>query len=310
MTRIRPPTIPLLHSRRPIAEIITLAAAAIIAYLLFIPPVVGIADNGDFARLTIPFGLRHSPHYFKIVERDYTYMSPGDFAQLSKDNPQSFCSEYIPVAAALAISSLVSKTGVFDIRFLGLVHATLFLAGVYALLFACSALPVRLQLLIGTLILLVLTDATYIAWFNSMYQDAATLVFTLIAIAVGAQVIAAARFDPAALTMLVTATSLVALSKPQHSLPLTLSLVLAGLILLRTYRPASRASTVVAAAVAPVNVTSAAIVAATVVSTARVAAAETTRTARSATLTARHHDSLAQIQRRLGTATHARWRAI
>jgi hypothetical protein len=66
----------------------------------------------------------------------------------------------------------------------------------------------------------------------------------------------------------------------------------------------------VTAAVAPVDVTSAAIVAATVTSTPRVAAAETTRTARSATLAARHHDSLAQIQWRLGTAAHAGWRAI
>lgn len=249
MTRIRQTTIPPRHSRRPVAEILTLTAAAITAYLLFIPPVAGIADNGDFTRITIPFGLRHAPHYFKVLEREYTYMSPVDSLALSKENPQSFCSEYVAVSAALTISALVSKTRVFDIRLLGLVHAALFLASVYAILLACSRLRVLPQLLIGTLILLVLTDATYIAWFNSMYQDVSTLVFTLMAIAVGARVVAEARFDAAAVTAFVTVASLVALSKPQHSLPMTLSIVLAGLILLRRYRPPSRASTVVAACV-------------------------------------------------------------
>src|SRR5277367_3920673 len=102
------------------------AAAAMLIYQLFIPPVVGLADQGDFVRTIGRFG--YGPQHHGSLE--YVYVEP-------KYIPDAHCrapyweqanSEYLFVGAALLLNKLVTKDGALDITVAGFVHGLAFLA--------------------------------------------------------------------------------------------------------------------------------------------------------------------------------------
>jgi hypothetical protein len=104
-------------------EILLIALfAACVAFQLFVPPSVGMANNGDFARLIGRFSLgpenrdaSDEYHYFTkhwIYHRSYQWVS---------DN---FSSELIPIGAALLYGWIFDSYH-FNIRILGAIHALL-----------------------------------------------------------------------------------------------------------------------------------------------------------------------------------------
>ena len=110
-------------------RIVTLSAvAALMLYLLFLWPPIGMANNGDFGRLIWTFGMeaenRSQPdESYNYVNLRYRFTTErlGFF--------ESFTSEYITILPALFLHLLFGKDGWFDIRMMGFVHAaTLFAA--------------------------------------------------------------------------------------------------------------------------------------------------------------------------------------
>ena len=104
-------------------EIVALvAAAAILIVILFAPPVVGLADSGDFAKVTRLFDLdtpapENDDRWFKYIFLDYKFDPKwhwwSGFAT----------SEMLLTAAAVGINRLVARPGMFDLRVMGAVHA-------------------------------------------------------------------------------------------------------------------------------------------------------------------------------------------
>ena len=150
-------------------------------YQLWIPPITGIADNGDFARLFAPFGLEHaSPQpadrYFDYVAVRYRQVRPPDlwaaFASFRS-------SETIPIALALALNTLASKTGEFDIRLMGTVHACLFLLLILLFEPLLPANPRWLRWLLSAAALFVFADVAYVSYFNTFYSEPAVFLSLL-----------------------------------------------------------------------------------------------------------------------------------
>ena len=160
------------------------AAAAILGYQLFVPPIVGLSDQGDFARIIGRFGYAR--------EDRATPLSAGYMAQRYVPDPHARSPgieqpgpEYILVGSALLLNKLVSKDGRLDIVVMGLVHAAVFLA-VLARLFAvigtamgASPMTVVAWILAG----LALTDVGYAAYWNSFYAEPASCIFFLLLLA-------------------------------------------------------------------------------------------------------------------------------
>src|SRR5215471_6190564 len=97
-------------------------AAAIVAYQSILPPVVTIANNGDFAKVTGRFGVwpRHEGWNFANATFDLQPDRRWDSGFFSTEN--------VLVRAALTVNTLFSKDpDSFDVRSIGMVHGALFL---------------------------------------------------------------------------------------------------------------------------------------------------------------------------------------
>ncbi len=143
------------------------AAGVILFCQLMLPPVPGVADNGDFGKLLGRFGLG-SGQTFVYANTKLFY---GD---VNRYRSGFTSSEMLLIEPAVAISRAVSRDGLFDLRIMGAVHASLFLLAVF--LFA----PMVESAVTGVVALLLFCDFLYAGFFNSFYMDASTYLFTIL----------------------------------------------------------------------------------------------------------------------------------
>ena len=153
------------------------AAAGILVYQLCLPPIVGLADQGDFAKVAGHFG--YGPED-KSTELKYAFVAPKYIPDPSfrQCDWEQWTSEYLFAGSALLLNKVISKDGKLDIVVMGLVHMMLFLAAFARLLAATRSLPVAPLWWMAAL--LVLTDAGYVAYWNSFYPEPASCLFFLL----------------------------------------------------------------------------------------------------------------------------------
>jgi hypothetical protein len=147
--------------------------AAILAFQLFVPPIVGLSDQGDFGRMIGRFGYgpadKSVPLSAGFVQAKYVRDPSTRIPILEQAGP-----EYLFVGSAVALSRLVSN-GVLDIRMVGFVHFLAFLAAFAWLLRVTGPIT-------WIVAAIALTDIGYAAYWNSFYTEPATcIVFLLLA---------------------------------------------------------------------------------------------------------------------------------
>ena len=146
-----------------------LAAAGVLFFQLIVPPSVGLASNGDFTKIIGIFNLR-APVEDENVYADIHYRIHPDFHFESG----LYSSETALVAVAVALNRWFSET--FDLRWIGAVHAALFLLAYYLLQ------PLIRSAVLACAIVFIFCDAMYASWLNSFYMDTATYLFLLLAL--------------------------------------------------------------------------------------------------------------------------------
>ncbi len=161
------------------------AAALILASQLLVPPVVGLADNGDYARVMGYAGFQHTTdtdaeRYFSFLRTRYAVVSPGWFRS------GYHSSETLLALLARAIHLAVAPRSLFDLRLLGGLHGLLLLLALAGILRACRDLTPAAQLVAASLLVFVFTDVGYAAPFNSFYSQTASLLFLLLTVAASA----------------------------------------------------------------------------------------------------------------------------
>ena len=197
------------------------AAGAILVYQLFIPPVVGLADQGDFIRTIGRFG--YGPQHHGSLE--YVYVEPKYIVDPHYRSPgwEQANSEYLFVAAALLVNKVVSKDGTLDITVAGWVHALAFLAAFARLLWVTRDLRAHALIWIGAL--LALTDAGYAVYWNSFYAEPASCIFFLLLLAESVEIGRSGELRLPAILRWSAWSVLWVLAKPQNA-PLGLVLAL------------------------------------------------------------------------------------
>ena len=191
------------------------AAAAAIVTTLMIPPIVGLADNGDFDRVMLPAGLRSLAGTFE--DRYFRWMQPRFAHAAPTADVSGYRSSEIPLARAAAAASRLTGASLFDIRFLGAIHASLLLLALALLVAAGRDLLAPAQALAAALLVFFFTDPGYIAAFQSLYPQAASLPFLLLTAGVAALAIRSGRLTGAALPAYFLCAALFVTSKPQES---------------------------------------------------------------------------------------------
>jgi hypothetical protein len=153
--------------------LLVLIAILLVSHLL-VPPIVGLADNGDYVRITDALGLRPvaetwGDKYFLYVNQTYRIVP--------RTAPLTFSSELLLGETALAVDRIMTHDQIFDLRFLGTLHLLLYLLGLSLILSAMRTFkgPVRVALGLGLLVSS--TDVAYVATMNSFYTESASLIF-------------------------------------------------------------------------------------------------------------------------------------
>ena len=187
--------------------------AAILAAQLLAPPFIGLADNGDFAKVAgrLSLGAEGGPANFIYFIPDYL-RSPRHYWK------SETLSTELPLAwLATRLAGATKEGDVFDIRWLGALHGILLLCAVYALIRRLRPLPRGRAILIAAVAVWIFTDVSYVAYFNSFYTDAAALLGLLLMIPLAVDIAAAGLRNGNAILFCLAALLFIG-SKPQHAI--------------------------------------------------------------------------------------------
>lgn len=162
-----------------IEAIILIIIGIILLNTLFIYPVIGKANNGDFDRVMLYGGLseianKYSKIYDGFFHIKYLITDPGVLLPFYWD----WVSEAIllKIAVILSLVANVFTSKVFDIRFLAFIYCAIFLTGNFLIL-SYKRFSKVTKIVAGAFTILFFTSTCYIAYFNSFFGEAATIVF-------------------------------------------------------------------------------------------------------------------------------------
>jgi len=206
------------------SEIALVAAAVIIlTSILMLQPVIGVADNGDFNRIMTAGGIEYGPDethqdkYFGYFHQTYSYyaMAWGGYV-----------SSQIPFAVLAGLVGRLMNGDFFDIRVLGFLNSVMYLAALYVWMRynkSGSQLRNGLAVAAGAFVFL---DIGYIAYFNSFFGEAVTLIFMLLAFGFALAVAGTERPSIRMLLLFYIASFLLTCTKLQNA---PIGIVLIGL---------------------------------------------------------------------------------
>lgn len=147
-------------------------AAVIVGYLLFVSPINGYADNGDFAGVIYINGI------YPLDTKNYqytTYLTQhyGLFKYYNEHIAMLFSSQGIFVKTAVLLNKLFYSKTVFDIRFMGLVYYVFYLGAIYLLTLAVTNSNKRknVDYVIALIVVFMFADSSLTLYFNSFFAE-------------------------------------------------------------------------------------------------------------------------------------------
>jgi hypothetical protein len=191
------------------------AAAALLSLQLLVPPIVGLANEGDFERIMGYAGFLYQTD--KFDEKYYGHIvTEFQIGATSWYVSGYMSSETLLAYAARHVSLALFPGRLFDIRILGAIHMVLFLGAIGLFVRACRDLAPIGQLTAAFLLVLVLTDVGYAAAFNSFYPQAASLLFVLLTFGLAAVAVSRGGSGSIGLVLYFLCAGLFVCSKPQE----------------------------------------------------------------------------------------------
>jgi len=211
------PTSPGTIHRRIVAAAVV-AVLAVLTLQLLVPPVTGLADNGDYQRVMGYAGFDHSTdsyadRYFSFLRTEYRFLPIGWVR-----NGYLTSETALALAARLAARAVAPGRALFDLRVLAALHAALLALAIGLLLRAGRELPAASQATAALLLVFFFTDVGYAAPFNSFYSQTASLLFLLLLAAAAANAVRRGRLDGALLAAYFACGALFVASKPQEAI--------------------------------------------------------------------------------------------
>lgn len=165
------------------ATVALVLAAIISGILLFVPPIHGLADNGDFYRAILSNGIYRLPSSHSQF-LNYVITKFGIFKYFNENNTVVMSSQSLFVRFALLLNKLFYSRSVFDLRFMGAVYYVFFLGAVY-LLAKSLTYPFRKisSYVIAVLVVVIFADSSFTLYFNSFFGESEMLITTMYAFA-------------------------------------------------------------------------------------------------------------------------------
>lgn len=212
------------------------AAAAAVALVtgiaLFVPPYIGMADNGDFFRIAYGNGLYFNEPGYDGLRFGHFVRQYGIFQYFNENASQVFSSQSLFMQAAVALNRLLFDPAVFDIRFQALLFTLLLVAAVYLLVEALTYGVSRGRgYVVAAMAVLLFGDTAYTAYFNSFYGESVVYVSVLFLIA-SWLLLYRNRFNNWAMLALFVASALVLTTSKQQNAPVGMIVAFMGIALI------------------------------------------------------------------------------
>ena len=180
-----------------------LALILLVSTQLMWPPMIGLADNGDFGRMIKWGALNHLEDarddiYFNWTNREYKFVAnPGATRGLW------LSSEVVFVKVAATLGYWFISDQLFDLRVLGLIHILAFTLSFWILMrgLATGGRAGFSRLFFVLWFVLIFCDLNYTLYFHSFYTEPATLIFLLATVGSGLYLLKQKRQSIAILLM-------------------------------------------------------------------------------------------------------------
>ncbi len=199
---------------------------------LFVPPFVGMADNGDYYRILYGNGL-----YFSQPDYDSQYLGHfvreyGIFQYFNEHQTLLYSSQSLFIRLALAVNKLVYSTTVFDIRIQAALLTLMYTAAIYLLVEGITCRMSRLKgYAVAAITVFVFADTAYTAYFNSFFGESIVLI-TMVFLVASWLLFYRKRYNDYFLLSLFTVSALLLITVKQQNAPVGVVLAVAGVSLL------------------------------------------------------------------------------
>lgn len=222
---------------------------ALAASQLFMRPVIGLADNGDFPKVLAHLDVCDPDHDRHVLQ----YVNPTYVINAKCYWDGHLASSETLFARLLKLFAQWSGRTSIHITSAGKAHLAVVLLSWIILLWALHATTPVFRFGMPPLVILIFSDVEYVSYLNSFYMDAASMVFLLLT----ASLAVAALLRPRVWIAIAfgIAGVLLALSKTQHVVTAVLFGCLAAWFSVRGFRAAWTASAVAILTAAALTIT-------------------------------------------------------
>ncbi len=155
-------------------------------FVLFVKPIIGIADNGDFYRIISQNGLYHLSNNDNDIMFGYFNREYGIYKYASETTGALFSTQSIFIKLAVYIAKIFNNNNVFDIRFLSVIFLSLHAVAGYLLVkvFTKDIKTLKFKYLIVIIYTFIFCDTAYISYFNSFYGEGVIIACFLLSVAI------------------------------------------------------------------------------------------------------------------------------
>ncbi|KRM11697.1 hypothetical protein ABTQ33_10065 [Paucilactobacillus suebicus] len=220
------------------AMVAMILVAIISGILLFVPPINGLGDTGDFYRAMNSNGIYRLPSNHSQF-MSYIVTKFGIYQYFNENHAVVVSTQTLFVHMALFLNKLFYSKTIFDIRFMGLVWYLFYLGAIY-LLTKSLVYPHHnlVSYVIALIVVFILGDSSFTLYFNSFFGEPEMFIATIYsfaAIMLLARQCTKRRWP--VIILFFVSTILLITSKQQNApLALSFSVVAIGLVFLPGFK--------------------------------------------------------------------------
>lgn len=153
---------------------------------LFVKPIVGMADNGDFFRVISQSDMYYLQSNKENAFLQYFNKNYGIYKYNNENQKLLVSTQFILTKTAVFIDKLITKDYVFDLRFLAFIYVLIYSFSAYLIVKVLTEdiELSRYKLLVTGLFVFIFCDTGYVAYFNSFFGEAVCLTFFLFSLGI------------------------------------------------------------------------------------------------------------------------------
>ncbi|MGF7048869.1 hypothetical protein J2T13_003377 [Paenibacillus sp. DS2015] len=217
---------------------------------LFIPPYIGMADNGDYFRILYGNGLYFSAPDYDSQYLGYFIKNFGIFQYFNENSTDVVSSQSLFIHFSVWINKLFYDQQVFDIRFQAAIYTVLYTIAIYLLVESLTwKIPKKYGYPIALLAIFMFGDTSYTAFFNSFFGESVVFIMLMFMLASGL-LLYRNRYNDYILLVIFTLSALLLTTSKQQNAPVGVIIACTGIMMIfirkqRTFRVLMSSSLVI-----------------------------------------------------------------